>query len=228
MPSQTRVSLQTLLSLLVDDPNDRLFTAAQKQAKLQEAQERFVLDTRALRDILSPALTLVDGTQEYSLPTDVMDIERVSHKGVPLERKSKYELDFLAGGARWDETKGAPIYFYVDLDPNNQKMGFYPIPDSGAAGANTPVEYVKIPPALSSDSSVPLDGHTLLIPYHNALAYWAAKELLWIRPTQENMVKCQHYQQRYEAEVSHCIETFKHMEQSGSWRLMGGLYHKGL
>lgn len=225
MPSQTRASLQALLNLLIDDPNDRLFTSAQKQAKLQEAQERFVLDTRVLRD--TSTITIIDGTQEYALPSDVMDIERVVHNGVELKRKSKAELDFLASG-RWDQDAGTPVYYYVDLDPNNQKMGFYPIPQAQDAGANTPVEYVKIPPALTTDASIPLDGHTLLIPYHNSLAVWAAKELLWIRPTQENMVKCQHYQQRYEDEVSHCIETFKHLSQSDSWRLMGGRYHKGL
>lgn len=225
MPSQTRLGLQTLTSLLIDDPNNRLFTAAQVLAKLQEAQERFVLDTRALRD--SETLTLIDGQQEYALPTDVMDIVRVAHNGVEIGRKSKFELDFLASG-RWDQDKGTPTYFYVDLDPNNQKMGFYPIPESGDAGANTPVEYVKIPPALSADGSVPLDGHTLLIPYHNSLAYWAAKELLMIRPSQENIAKASAFGKRYDDEVSQCIETFKHMEDSGSWRIVGGRYHRGI
>ena len=36
------------------------------------------------------------------------------------------------------------------------------------------------------------------------------------------------YKDRYKDEISHCIETFKHMEQSQGWRMNGGRYHKGL
>jgi hypothetical protein len=223
MPSQTRDSLATLTSLLIDDPNNRLFTAAQVLAKLQEAQERFVLDTRVLRD--NSVITLVAGTQEYDIPTDAMDIVRVLFNGVPLNRKSKFELSYLSGSSRWDQDSGTPSDYYVDLDPNNKKIGLRPIPVSSG---DLPVEYVKIPPALSSGSSVPLDGHTLLVPYHNALAYWSAKELLLIRPSSDNIAKAATYNKEYKDLISDCIETFKHMEQSQSWRLMGGRYHLGI
>lgn len=225
MPSQTRATLTTLVSLLIDDPANTRFSTTQVQDKIQEAQERFVLDTRALRD--STTDTVVDGTQEYSLPSDVLDIVRMAHKGVELVRISKADLDFYTT-ARWDQTTGTPTYFYVDLDPNNKKYGLYPIPTANDAGAYLALEYVKIPPTLSSDSSVPLDSHTLLTPYHNSLAYWAAKELLMINPSQENLVRVQQYSRRYEDEISHCIETFKHLEQSQGWRFKGGRYHKGL
>src|SRR5688572_8253322 len=145
MPSQTRLSLQTLTSLLIDDPSNRSFSAAQVLAKLQEAQERFVLDTRVLRD--STTDSLASGTQEYDLPTDVMDIVRLAVDGKELPRISKADLDFYSS-SRWDQTTGAPRYYYVDLDPNNKKFGFYPIPDTSGS-SNIALEYVKIPPTLS-------------------------------------------------------------------------------
>lgn len=225
MPSQTRATLTTLVSLLIDDPSNQRFTTTQVQDKIQEAQERFVLDSRVLRDSVTD--TTVTGTQEYALQTDVMDIIRMAHKGVELIRISKADLDFYTT-ARWDQTNGTPKYYYVDLDPNNKKYGLYPIPESGDAGANLAIEYVKIPPTLSGDSSVPLDGHTLLTPYHNSLAYWAAKELLMINPSEENLVRVKQYTDRYNDEISNCIETFKHLEQSQGWRMKGGRYHKGL
>jgi hypothetical protein len=225
LPSQTRLSLSTLTSLLIDDPSNQAFTAAQVLAKLEEAQERFVLDTRALRDLATGSA--VAQQQEYSLPSDIMDIVRLSVDGAELTRISKADLAFLFRGSRWDQTYGTPSHYYVDLDPNNKKYGLYPIPTS-AGSSNITIEYVKMPPTLSGDSSVPLDAHTLLIPYHNSLAYWAAKELLMIRPSQENLVRVQQYTKRYEDEVSNCIETFKHLEQSQGWRFKGGRYHKGL
>lgn len=225
MPSQTRALLTTLTSLLIDDPSNQAFTTAQVQAKLEEAQERFVLDTRVLRDSATPA-SVVSGTAEYNLPSDVMDIIRVAVDGVELDRISKADLDFYSS-SRWDQTTGTPRYYYVDLDPNNKKFRLYPTPDTSGS-SNLTVEYVKMPPTLSADASVPLDGHTLLIPYHNSLAYWAAKELLMIRPSQENLVRVQQYTKRYEDEVSNCIEAFKHLEQSQGWRMIGGRYHKGL
>lgn len=226
MPSQTRGTLRSLVNLLVGDPSQQRFTAAQVQAKLEEAQERFVLDTRVLRDAISD--TSVAGTAEYNLPSDVLNIVWMAHKGLKLTRISKADLFFYKSADRWDDDSGTPRYYYVNLDPNDQQYGLFPIPTAADAGANISGEYLKMPPVLSSDSSVPFDGHTLLIPYHNALAYFAAKELLIINPTQEGLVKVDAYKKRYSDEVSHCIETFKHMEQSQGWRLVGGRYHKGL
>lgn len=227
MPSQTRSSLVTLVRRLIDDRDSSggRFTDAEIQAEIEESQVWFVLNTRVLRD--STTDTSVAGTQEYALPSDVMDLVRMAHKGVELGRISKADLDFYHSD-RWDQLNGTPTKFYVDLDPNNKKYGLYPIPESGDAGANVAIEYVKIPPTLTSDASVPLDGHTLLIPYHNCLAERAAFKLLENQPSQENLVKMQTFQKAYEDAVSHCIETFKHLEQSQGWRFKGGRYHKGL
>jgi hypothetical protein len=225
LPSQTRSSLSTLTSLLIDDTSNQAFTAAQVLAKIEEAQERFVLDTRVLRDVATGSS--VSRQQEYALPSDFMDVIRLSIDGAELTRVSKADLHFIFRGTRWDQTYGTPSHYYVDLDPNNQKYGLYPIP-TGSGSSDISIEYVKMPPVLSSDSSVPFDGHTLLIPYHNSLAYWAAKELLMIRPSQENLVRIQQYTKRYEDEVSNCIETFKHLEQSQGLRFKGGRHHKGL
>lgn len=225
MPSQTRSSLVSLASFRIRDPNNDEYTVAQVQAAIQWAQEQFVLDTRALRD--STTGSTVANQQEYALPTDVMDIIRLAVSGVELQRISKADLDFY-NTARWDQTYGTtPIYFYVDLDPNNQKYGFYPIP-SASGSSDIAIEYVKIPPVLSSDSSVPLDGHTLLIPFHNALAELAALDLLKNKTDPVfNLIKAD-CRRAYNDAVSDCIETFKHLEQTENLRFKGGRYHKGL
>lgn len=208
--------------MLINDPSAQRFTASQIQDEIQKAQERFVLDTRCLTDNVTD--TSVADQAAYDLQSDVLDIKRIAHKGLELKRISKFELDRYTG-QDWSDDTGTPKYYYVDLDPNNKKYYLYPIPQGNDAGANLAVEYIKIPPSLSSDSSVPLDSHTLLVPYHDALAYKAAATLLDILPRQEEVFMIQRYEKHYNDLVSHCIETFKALAVTQPLRMRGGRYH---
>jgi len=212
---------------LTGDPNNTRWSASKKQDAIQRAQEQFVLDTRALVDVHTDSI--VAGTSEYSLPTDVLDITRLAISGKILERSSAFDLDLDTGFQDWTDDEGTPCRYYVDLDPNNKKVRIYPKPQAPDAGTNNlRIEYVKIPPSLSSDSSVPLDSHTLLAPYHDALAYWAAADLLKIRPTEQDLVMVRAHTGQYEEIVSQCIETFKRLGKRAPARMRGGRYHKGL
>lgn len=223
MPSLTRATLTTRIQLLINDPSAQRFTAAQYQDEIQKAQERFVLDTRALTD--NTTETPVADQAAYNLPTDVLDVKRMAHRGLPLRRISKFELDRYTG-QDWTDDKGTPKFYYVDLDPNNKKYSLYPIPQGQDAVSNSiAIEYIKLPPALSADASIPLDGHTLMVAYHDALAYKAAATLLDIFPTQESIVMSQRYEKHYSDLVSHCIETFKALSVTQPVRMRGGRYH---
>lgn len=221
MPSLTRADLVSRIQLLINDPSAQKFTAAQVQAEIQKAQEWFVLDTRCLTDNVTD--TSVADQAAYDLQTDCLDIKRLAHKGLELKRISKFELDRYTG-QDWTDDKGTPRFYYVDLDPNNKKYSLYPIPQGNDAGVNLAQEYIKIPPSLSSDSSVPLDSHTLLVPYHDALAYKAAATLLDILPDQAALVMIQRYEKKYEQYVSHCIETFNALSVTQPVRMRGGRY----
>lgn len=208
--------------MLIGDPSAQRFTAAQVQAEIQKAQEWFVLDTRCLTDNVTD--TSVADQASYDLQSDCLDIKRLAHKGIELKRISKFELDRYTN-QDWSDDKGTPKYYFVDLDPNNKKYSLYPIPQGEDAGANLAQEYIKIPPALSSDSSVPLDSHTLLVPYHDALAYKSAANLLGILPDQQAVAMIQIYESKYKDYVSHCIETFKALSVTQPVRMRGGRYH---
>lgn len=222
MPNLTRDELVTQIGLLLNDPSNTRFTAAEKQTKIQAAQEKFVADTRCLKDVSN--VSVVADTASYDLPTDVMDIERVALSGIELRRISKFELDRLTG-ANWSADDGTPGYYYVDLDPNNKKIYLYPVPQSGDAGTdNLVIEYVKIPPTLSTGTSVPLDAHTLLTPYHMALAYKAAYDLLVADPTQENLLRASAFLKEYTKLVDDCVNLFRHMEEDAPLRMGGGRY----
>lgn len=209
MPSMTRAELTTRVSLLIGDTSYQRFTEAQIQDEIQKWQEQFVLDTKCLIDV--DLDSIVAGTRSYDLPTDILDTVRVAVNGVKMERTSEYELDVL-NNQDWSAYTGTPAKYYVDLDPNNKKLIFDRIPESGDAGTDNLVhEYIKLPPALSSDSSVPLDSHTLLAAYHDAIAYGAAASLLNIQPDQSALVMISQYEKKYSKHVDHCIENFKNL-----------------
>lgn len=216
----------TLIGQLAGDPSNNTWPSSVVQAKIEKAQEKFVLATRCLKDVATPTTLVVDQA-EYSLPADVLDIERVVHNGKRLSRTSKFDLYFYVAD-NWTDDKGSPIKYYVDLDPNNKKIGVYKLPQAADTAYPMGIEYLKIPPALSSDSSLPFDGHTLLSPYHDALAYWSARELLKEMPSTENIARMNVYKQSYDELVSECIETFRRMGETTPWRMRGGRYFNGL
>jgi len=194
---------------LIGDPSNQRFTTSQLQAEIQRWQEQFVLDTKCLVDVDTDSI--VAGTRSYDLPTDILDTVRVAVNGIKLERTSKYDLDVL-NNQDWSSFTGTPTKYYIDLDPNNKKIIFDRTPQSGDAGTNNLIqEYIKLPPALSSDSDVPLDGHTLLGAYHDAIAYGAAASLLNIQPDQAALVMAGQYEKKYMKSVDHCIENFKNL-----------------
>ncbi len=220
MPSMTRSELVTRVGLLIGDPNNDRFTATQVQSEVQKWQEQFVLDTKCLIDVSQSSI--VSGTASYDLPTDILDVVRVAHDGIKLERTSEYDLDVMLN-QDWSDDTGTPTLYYVDLDPNNKKIILYPIPQSGDVGTNNlVVEYIKLPPALSSDSSVPLDSHTLLAAYHDAIAYGAAASLLNIQPDQAALVMIGQYEKKYQKAVSDCIDGFVNLGKSNPINIYRG------
>lgn len=226
MPNLTRSDIEDRINEIINDPNDSQWTATQKQNKIQEAQEQFVEDTSALTD--TQLFSVVDGTNTYALATDTLDILRVGLNGVKLRRYAKFDLDILTRG-NWAVTTGTPVSYYVDYTSTNKNLTLYPIPTANDAGAsNLVVEYVKVPPTLSSDSSTPLNSQVLLQPYLMALAYYAAAEFLSADNDPQKWIKADRYKKMYKDKVSDCREIFVALSDTVPMRMRGGRYFRGL
>lgn len=211
---------------LLNDPSDSQWSEAQKLDRLQEAQEQFVEDTRALTDTQS--FSIVDGTRNYALDTSTLDILRVSLNGVMLRRVGKFDLD-LNTGINWSITTGTPTKYYVDYTSTNKNLVVYPIPTSNDAGTdNLLVEYVKVPPELSSGSSQPLNDQVLFRPYLSGLAYHAAAQLLFADNDPQKWAKAKTLLALYQERVDTCVNTFKALAETMPMRMRGGRYFKGL
>jgi len=210
MPSLTRSSIQTLIAGILGDPDYQEFTETNVQDAIQVAQEKFVKDTKCLKDVQTT--TVVAGTYEYALPTDILDISRVSHNGLKLERVSEYDMD-VTRDTNWADDTGTPTSYYVDLDPNNLKIRVYPIPQAADAAYSLIMEYIKIPPALSTAASVPFDANTLLSPYTMAIVYAGSSDLMKTAPNQARLIQIPLMEKEYLKYVEDCIEMFRAMEK---------------
>lgn len=224
MPALTLADVRTQVSLLTQDPNNTRWTAAQKNSQVQVSMEQFVEDTRALTDTQS--FSIVSGTRTYALSTDTFDILRVTHNGLPLLRMSKFDLDSFTH-LDWTQTGGTPKQYFVDTTSTNKYITLYPNPQGGDVGNNNlVVEYVKVPPTLSSDTDNPLNGQVLLQPYLMALAYHGAAFFLKSSNNPADWAKGAEYMKTYEGYVSDCKETFKSLSQSEPLRMRGGRFFK--
>lgn len=227
MPSLTRATLVSRIRTKIGDTattGSQLYTDAQIQDIIQDGMEQFVLDTRALKDVATTSS--VAGTRAYSLPSDIMFDLRLAYNGVEIPRTSQFDLDNTYFND-WSQQTGTPTSYYVDLDPNNQKLYLFPTPSTAVTNGIV-LEYVKIPPTLSGDSSVPFDAHTLMTPYHAAIVYWVSAYLVDSNMTQENLFNKREWQKEYQKLVNNCVENFKDLEFTKSNRMRGGRYFKGL
>lgn len=167
------------------------------------------------------------GTRAYALPADILFDLRATYNGIALVRSSEFELDKVYYNDWTTQTASQPTNYYVDLDPNNQKLYLFPSPTTAVTNGIV-LEYVKIPPTLSGDSSVPFDSHTLMTPYHNAIVYWAASYLIDSNMTQQNLFNKREWQKEYAKLVNQCVELFKDLEFSKPARMRGGRVFRGL
>lgn len=215
--------LNTFTGRLIGDPKATRWTATKKKDAHNRAQIEFVLDTECLVD--SSTDSIVSGTYEYSLPSTLLLMKRVTVNGLDLRRRSRGFIDSYTADD-WSDDTGTPKYYYVDADPDNKKIRLYPIPQDADAGTNNLVmEFIKIPTELDATSDIPLGGHTLLVPYHKALCYKAAAELLSTEITPANLEKIKYYESEYYKTVDRCIGIWRANTQDMPMRMRGGRVH---
>ena len=226
MPALTRLNIQTMIGDLINDPNNTQWSTSQVQDQIQHSMEQFVEDTKALTDTQS--FSVVSGTNTYDLSNDTLDIIRVAHNGLALARRGKFDLD-IEQVADWSITQGTPRSYYVDFTSTNTNLTVFPIPQSGDAGTNNLiVEYVKVPPTLSSDSDEPLNSQPLLRPYLMAIVYNAAAYFLGASTNPVDWQKSDRLIAAYADLVYKCQEIFNQLSQTKSPRMRGGRYFFGL
>jgi hypothetical protein len=87
----------------------------------------------SVEDSASP-FTLVDGTQEYDLPSEVVHVLWVEWNGQPVHKTDQDTLRREAETAKnWRTKKGLPLQFYR----SGRKLGFVAIPNADAVAQDS-------------------------------------------------------------------------------------------
>ena len=149
------------------------FSSARILALVNECQEQANLEAKPINK--SFEFPLVSGTTWYSLPSDFLQIYRVTYEQDILKENTPEALDRASG---WSETTAEPTDYFIDF-ASRTLIGFYPYPDSKSTGTAR-VEYIAQATDLTTDASIPFNSITELYPYHYGLAYCAAAHMTTI------------------------------------------------
>ena len=172
------------------------FTDAQLNEMINQTHRDVVNVTWSVKKSTTFALTA--NTTFYTMPTDLITIDRLVFKNRNLEESSVQELDSEFNNADWRTTDGEPDRYFRDAQRPDQ-VGFYPFPDdSGTSTGTVVMGYFAIAPELTSDTDEPFNGINRLQQYSDLMIYEAAYKVFLI---EGDTTKALEYRQYYEARL---------------------------
>lgn len=122
---------------------------------------------------------LVSGTTYYSLPTDIIHIDRVTWRRRNLPETTFTELDSKSQFGDWAISAGPPqSYFQNPAEPD--QIGIYPWPNSSVSTGTVVVFYAAQAATLSSDSDEPFNSEDRYVTWHDLLIYEPAYKIMLI------------------------------------------------
>ena len=147
---------------------------------INEGQKDAVNRTWAIEDV--ETITLVGQTTYYSLASDMIAIRQVyfvNSSGSNTTLEEVMERSLRQSNPDFEADIGSPTEYFVRQSTsgaNPLEIGIRPIP---ASVTTETVQYYFFTQAtaLSSDSDIPFDGVSHLIPYHHILSYYAAARI---------------------------------------------------
>lgn len=219
--------MQQRVGDLISDPNNTQWSTSRVQDKLNEAQEKFAVDTQSF--VEHTTFTALSSGRTISLPTNTINFQFLydSTNNIPLTRKP-YDEVLKDYGTGWQTvTSTTPSYYWVDLWPSGKQISIWPLPSA------YPITYVgdvvMTPQTMSSDGAYPFTDtlgnvNTLFNAYHMACAYFAASEFLRVDPTAPNMATLREYSNEYDKMVANCVDFMKSLQYEQPMRMRGGRY----
>lgn len=158
-------------SLITDGSGTRQrFSEVELNNWINEGQR--LADVKTLCIYQAYSFSLSTGTTYYSLPTDFLQIRRVTRDFLALQELTPAGLD--GRSAEWENQSGLPTYYFLNFS-SRTKIGFAPFPLTTADLGTIKVEYMAYSTALSTTTDgVPFNGVTEFYSYHPALSFYAA------------------------------------------------------
>ena len=169
--SQLESATRTLIRDTSSDTNFQRFSTSQIDAFLNEAHRQMQNDAWLYQGAF--AMSLTSGTIEYPLPADYIATVRVTISSMAIVQRSFQDLD--QNSTNWTLPTSTPTAYFIDsyVAGTPSKIGFYPNPKYTSTNPVF-IQYVRQVPTLVDPTDVPFGGNSELLPYHDALADFAA------------------------------------------------------
>ena len=168
--SEVRTEARTLA--LDSGSTRQRFADARLTAWANEGQRQAVIEARPI--LKAGAFSLSAGSTYYTLPSDFLQMSRVTLDYALLPEKTPEMLDDETPGWQDDVSTSNPTNFYIDFS-SRTLMGMHPVPTTTSGIVR--YEYYAQASALSADGDTPFNSITELIPYHYLLAYFTAARM---------------------------------------------------
>ena len=162
----TRVSLTTTVRRYINEPDSansnfedtEIYDYLNQAIRYLGTEMEWPLQTAEATSVLDQAV--------YTLPEDFISLADVyfDNRSIPAIERA----DLPAVRMDWqDAPSSKPLYAYK---ADNAKIGLFPKPDAANAGLTIQIQYIKVPPDLSDDTTAP-DLHVV---FQDCLPFYAA------------------------------------------------------
>ena len=150
------------------------FTDAQILGFLNEGQNDAIAATLCIQKAY--VVDTSSGSVYYDLPSDFIQIMRVTSDDQRLEEKSPAKLDIA--NTEWELETGEPLNYFINFS-SRTKIGIYPYPNSNSSTETLKIEYYAQADTMVAGST-PFNGITEFTPFHHMLSYYAAAQMGYI------------------------------------------------
>lgn len=159
------------------DSSRRRYSDAQLLDFINEAQRDASSNSWIVQK--STSITLTTDTTYYSLPSDTIEITRVTRDYDLLEETTFDKEDSDADGSSWETEGGVPLEYFQD-STQPDKIGIRPWSSGTSSTGTARIHYIAQPVDLSSDSDVPFNSHNRYLPYHDILIYYVVTRIFML------------------------------------------------
>lgn len=172
------------------------FSDAQLTALINEAQRDVINNTWVISRSTTFATTA--GTTYYTLPTDMLAIQRVTASFLNVSEATLIKLDGDFGNSSWETSSGSSVQFYFQDYAQSNKIGIYPWPLNAASTSTIKIIYYAQSPDLANAVDIPFNSELRYLSYHDLLIFYPAYRIYLIEGEQD---KATIYRQEYESRL---------------------------
>jgi hypothetical protein len=172
----TLSEIRTEVRLRVRDSNSsrQRFTDAQLNALINQTHRDVINFSNVIRK--QDDFELVSGTTYYLLPTDLIQIERVTWRRRNISEQTLQSLDSQANFGDWQIASGPPKSYFQDPSQPGY-IGFQPWPLGSTSTGTVVVFYSAQGAELSADADEPFNGDDRFQEWGDLLIYEPAYKI---------------------------------------------------